>query len=226
MAACAFFEGSACGVIDMVTILGFGGIGGAAYVAEIDMTPPNAWLVTMVSTPQLVPLHPGPEMVQERFVEGFEPAIGVRVEAMVPDPPEATAGGAESCKEKLLVMVTAAETCLAGSATLCAVKVRVDAAGRNCGAVKLPFASSERRAAGQARPEILQRIAACGGPALLIAGCNCCVAPSSTPMTPGVSAMAMSLRMEIVADACLLESVALCAVMVTVAEAGRIWGAV
>src|SRR6267142_5483573 len=89
----------------MVTMLGFGGVGGAAYVAEIDMTPPNAWLVTMVSTPQLAPLHPGPEMVQERFVEGFEPAIGVRVEAMVPDPPEATAGGAESCSEKLLVTV-------------------------------------------------------------------------------------------------------------------------
>ena len=145
---------------------------------------------------------------------------------MVPDPPEATAGGAESCREKLLVMLTAAETCSPGSATLCAVRVTVDAAGRNCGAVKLPFASSEPQAAGQATPEILQRIAVFGCPALVIAAWNCCVAPSSTPMTPGVSAMAMSLRMEIVADACLLESVALCAVMVTVAEAGRIWGAV
>src|SRR5260370_19999213 len=134
--------------------------------------PPNVGLVAWVSTPQLVPLHPGPEMVQERFVEGFEPAIGVRVEAMVPDPPEATAGGAESCKEKLLVMVTAAETCLPGSATLCAVSVRVDAAGRNCGAVKLPFASSEPQAAGQARPEILQRIAAFGCPAVVIATGN------------------------------------------------------
>src|SRR5258705_4016399 len=107
----------------MVTMLGFGGIGGAAYVAEIDMTPPNACLVRMVSTPQLVPLHPGPEMVQERFVEGFDPTIGVRVEAMMPDPPEATAGGAESCREKLLVMMTAVDACLAGSARLCAVRV-------------------------------------------------------------------------------------------------------
>src|SRR5258706_126424 len=135
MAYCAFLGGSACGVIDMVTMLGFGGVTGAAYVAEIDMTPPNAWLVTMVSTPQLVPLHPGPEMVQERFVEGFEPAIGVRAEAMVPDPPEATAGGAESCKGKLLVMVTAAETCLVESAALCAVMVTVAEAGRIWGAV-------------------------------------------------------------------------------------------
>src|SRR5258708_36622341 len=108
MAACAFLDGSACGVIDMVTMLGFSGVGGAAYVAEIDMTPPRAWLVTMVSTPQLVPLHPAPEILQERFVEGFEPPIGVSVEAMVPDPPEATHGGAESCKEKLLEMRTAA----------------------------------------------------------------------------------------------------------------------
>src|SRR5258705_2823822 len=226
MAACAFLDGSACGVIEMVTMLGLGGIGGAAYVAEIDMTPPNAWLVTMVSTPQLVPLHPGPEMVQERVVEGFEPAIGVRVEAMVPDAPEATAGGAESCKEKLLVMVTAAETCLAGSAALCAVMVSVDAAGRNCGAVKLPFASSEPQAAGHATPEILQRIAAFGCPALETAAWNCCVAPRSTPMTPRVSVKSPSLRMEIVAEACLVESAALWAVMVTVADAGGILGAV
>src|SRR6266403_731304 len=226
MAACAFLDGSACGVIEMVTMLGFGGSGGAAYVAEIDMTPPNAWLVTMVSTPQLAPLHPGPEMVQERFVEGFEPAIGVRVEAMVPDPPEATADGAESCREKLLVMVTAAETCLPGSATLCAVRVTADTAGRNCGAMKLPFTSSEPHAAGQATPERLQRIAALGCPALVIAAWNCCVAPSSTPIAPGVSAMAMSLRMELVAEACLAESTTLCAVIVMVAEAGRIWGAV
>src|SRR5258705_8000591 len=115
----------------MVTMLGFGGVTAAAYVAEIAMTPPNTWLVTMVSTPQLVPLHPGPEMVQERFVEGFHPTIGVRAEAMMPDPPEATAGGAESCREKLLVIVTAVDACLAGSARLCAVRVRVDAAGRN-----------------------------------------------------------------------------------------------
>src|SRR6267142_7051456 len=211
--------------MEIVTMLGVGGVTGAVYVAEVDMAPPNTWVVTTVSTPQLVPPHPGPEIAQERFGEGFEPATGVSVDVIVPEPPEATAGGAESCREKLLVMVTAAETCLPGSATLCAVRVRVDAAGRNCGAVKLTFASSEPQAAGQAGPEILQRIAAFGCPALVIAAWNCCVAPSSTPMTPGVSAMAMSLRTDTVTEACLVESAALCAVMVTVAEAGRICGA-
>src|SRR3981189_3428453 len=210
--------------MEMGTMLGFGGGGGAAYVAEIDMTPPHAWLVTMVSTPQLVPLHPGPEMVQERFVEGFEPAIGVRVEAMVPDPPEATAGGAESCREKLLVMVTAADACLAGSATLCAVRMTADAAGRNCGAVKLPFTSSEPHAAGQATPERLQRIAALGCPALVIAAWNGCIAPSSTPMAFGVSTTEISLRMTIVAEVCLMESAALCAVVGVVVGRGRICG--
>ena len=206
--------------------MGFGGVTGAAYVAEIDMTPPNDWVVTTVSTPQLVPLHPGPEMVQERFVEGFDPTTGVRVEAMMPDPPEATAGGAESCREKLLVMVTAVDARLAGSATLCAVRVTADAAGRNCGAVKLPFTSSEPHAAGQATPERLQRIAALGCPALVIAAWNGCTAPSSTPMAFGVSTTEISLRMTIEAEACLVESAALCPVMVTVVEAGRICGAV
>src|SRR6266849_2229591 len=206
----------------MVTMLGFGGVTGAVKVAEVDITPANVWVVTTVSTPQLVPLHPGPEMVQERLVEGLEPATGVSVDSMMPEPPEAIAGGAESCREKLLVMVTAADACLAGSATLCAVRVRVDAAGRNCGAVKLPFASSEPQAAGQARPERLQRIAVFGCPALVIAAWNGCVAPSSTPDAPGVSAMAMSLRMDIVAEAFCAESATLCAVMVMVGEAGRI----
>jgi len=148
--------------------LGFGGVTGAAYVAEADMTPPNSWVVALVSTPQLAPLHPAPEMIQERFVEGFEPATGVSVDAMMTDPPAATAGGAESCREKLLVMVTTAEACLAGSAMLCAVRVTADAAGRNCGAVKLPAASSEPQEAGQASPERLQRTAAFGCPALMI----------------------------------------------------------
>ena len=122
--------------------------------------------------------------------------------------------------------VTTAEVCLAGSATLCAVMVTVDAVGRSCGAVKLPFTSSEPHAAGQARPERLQRIAMFGCPALETAAWNGCVAPSSMPMMLGVSAMVMSLRMDIVAEACLVKSAALCAVIVMVAEAGRICGAV
>jgi hypothetical protein len=59
-------------------------------------------------------------------VEGFEPASGVSVAAITPAPPQATLGGAESCSEKLLVMVTAAEACFAGSATLCAVSVTAE----------------------------------------------------------------------------------------------------
>jgi len=60
----------------------------------------------------------------------------------------------------------------------------------------------------------------------VIAAWNGCVAPSSTPLVAGVSAMAVSLRMDIVAEAFWAESATLCAVMVMVAEAGRICGAV
>jgi len=92
-------------------------------------------VVTTARTPQLVPPHPAPESVQESVVLGLEPGTGVNVAAMTPEPPEATLEGAESCSEKLLVMVTAAEVCLDGSATLCAVTVAVAGVGRICGAV-------------------------------------------------------------------------------------------
>src|SRR4029077_13847992 len=122
--ACAFFEGSACGVTVTVTVLGFGGVTGAVYVAEVDTAPPpRARVVTTTSSPQLVPLHPAPESVQDSVVLGFEPGTGVNAAAMTPEPPEATLAGAESCREKLLVMVTAAEACFDGSATLWAVTV-------------------------------------------------------------------------------------------------------
>ena len=88
-----------------------------SYVPGIHVVPPPRKYIFPGQLDD--PNSPGPGMVQERFVEGFDPTIGVRVEAMMPDPPEATAGGAESCREKLLVMVTAANACLAGSATLC-----------------------------------------------------------------------------------------------------------
>ncbi len=133
--ACAFFEGSACGVTVMVTVLGLGGVTGAMYVAEVDIAPlPEACVVT-TSTPQLVPLHPAPESVQESAGLGFEPGTGVNVAAMTLEPPEAMLEGAESCREKLLVIVTAAKACFDGSATLCAVTVTVAGARRICGAV-------------------------------------------------------------------------------------------
>jgi len=68
-------------------------------------------------------------------VLGFEPGAGVNVAAMTLEPPEAMLEGAESCREKLLVMVTAAKACFDGSAMLCAVTVTVAGAGRICGAV-------------------------------------------------------------------------------------------
>ena len=61
---------------------------------------------------------------------------------------------------------------------------------------------------------------------LLIDAWNGCVAPSSTPLAPGASETVMSLRIVIVAEACLVASATLCAVTVTVADAGRICGAV
>ena len=116
--------------------MGFGGVTGAVYVAELDIAPPpRDCVVTTASTPQLVPPQPAPDSAQESAVAGFEPAIGVSVAAITLEPPEATLVGAESCKEKLLVMVTVAEACLEGSATLCAVSVTVARAGSVCGAV-------------------------------------------------------------------------------------------
>ena len=92
-------------------------------------------MVATARTPQLVPLHPAPESVQESVELGIEPGTGVNVAAMTAEPPEAMLEGAESCREKLLVMVTAAEACLDASATLCAVTVAVAGVGRICGAV-------------------------------------------------------------------------------------------
>lgn len=90
----------------------------------------------------------------------------------------------------------------------------------------MPFASSEPHAVGHAEPEKLQRTAVSGWPLLLIAAWNICVAPSSTPVALGVSKMVMSLRIVMVAEACLVASAILCAVTMTVADVGRILGAV
>jgi len=73
---------------------------------------------------------------------------------------------------------------------------------------------------------MLQRIETSGWPLLLIDPWKRCVAPSSTPVAPGVSEIAMSLRIVIVAEACLVASATLCAVTVMVADTGRICGAV
>jgi hypothetical protein len=49
--------------------------------------------------------------------------------------PVDTLAGAESCSEKLLVTFTSTETCLDGSAALCAVSVTLAGCGRICGAL-------------------------------------------------------------------------------------------
>src|SRR5260370_27238480 len=60
---------------------------------------------------------------------------------------------------------------------------------------------------------------------LLIEARNASGAPSSTPAAPGVSRTAISLRMVTVDEACLDRSARLCAVTITVVEAGKIGGA-
>src|ERR1700687_5285541 len=211
----------------MVTGLGVGGGTGAVYAAGGDIAPPRRdCVVTTASTPQLVPLWPAPDSAQESAVAGFEPAISVSVAAITLEPPEATLVGAESCKEKLLVMVAVAEACLEGSGTLCAVSVTVAGAGSVCGAGELPFASSAPQRGGQGGAEMLQRIPGFGCPALVIAAWNGCVAPSSTPMALGVSAMAMSLVMGSVAVANLVVSLLLVAVICKGGASGRSPGAV
>jgi hypothetical protein len=110
-----------------VTVFGLGAVAGAAYVADC--------VVTTVNVPQELPLQPGPLSAQASAVLGLEPGTGVSVAIIVAVPPAGTLDGAESCKEKLLVMVTAAEICFEGSATLCAVSVALAGEGRVCGAV-------------------------------------------------------------------------------------------
>ena len=92
-------------------------------------------MVTTASVPQDAPLQPVPESVQTSWVDGFEPTTGVSVATIAPEPPEATFAGADRASEKLLVIVTAAEACLAESAMLCAVIVAFAAMGKICGAV-------------------------------------------------------------------------------------------
>ena len=131
IAACAFLEGSACGVTVIVTVLGVGAVAGAVYVADVAIEPPLAdCVVVTVKTPQEEPLQPGPLSDQVSTVLGLELGTGVSVATIVAVPLTGTFAGAESCSVKLLVMVTVAKTCFEGSATLCAVSVALAGEGK------------------------------------------------------------------------------------------------
>ena len=122
---------------------GVGAVLGAVYVAEfVVLLALASCVVTVDSVPHDEPLQPAPVSVQDRFSLGFEPGTGVSVATMVAAPLVGTLAGAEMVKEKWLVTVMDAEACLDGSATLCAVSVTLDGAGRICGAVKFPLAST------------------------------------------------------------------------------------
>jgi hypothetical protein len=141
---------------------------GAVYVAEFEkLLPPWDCVVITVSVPQELPLQPGPLSAQDSDVLGFEPGTGIIVATIVADAPAGTLAGAESCKEKLLVMATAADICFEGSATLCAVSVALAGEGRICGAVYLPLVSTAPHPPAHAGPERLQRIAVSGCPLLV-----------------------------------------------------------
>lgn len=83
--------------------------------------------------------------------------------------PAGTLDGAESCSAKLLVMVTVAEICLEGSATLCAVSVTLEGEGRIAGAMNVPLESTVPHALGHGAPDRLQRTVVSGWPLLVMA---------------------------------------------------------
>jgi hypothetical protein len=134
--ACAFFEGSACGVTVTITVFGVGAVWGAVNDAGSAMgVPPANCVVTTLNIPQEFPLQPGPLSAQISTALGLEPGTGVKVATIVAVPLGGTLEGADNCNEKLLVMATAVETCFDGSATLCAVSVALAGEGRILGAV-------------------------------------------------------------------------------------------
>ena len=117
-------------------MFGVGADDGAIYVAEsVPAPPPPDCAVTTFSDPQDAPLHPMPDKDHASVSLGFEPGTGVSVATIPAEAPTGTLAGAESCSVKLLVMVSAAEARLEGSATLCAVSVAVAGDGKICGAV-------------------------------------------------------------------------------------------
>jgi hypothetical protein len=92
-------------------------------------------VVTTFSTPQLAPVQPGPDKDHDNAVFGLEPATGVSIAVMTAVPEAGTLAGAKICSRKLLAIVTAAEACFDGSATLCAISVTVAGVGKIRGAV-------------------------------------------------------------------------------------------
>ena len=151
-----------------MTVFGLGGVPGAVYVAESEREfPPTVCVVTTVKVPQELPLQPGPLNAQANEAPGFEPGTRVSVATIVAVAPAGTLEGAESCREKLLVMATAAEICFEGSATLCAVSIALAGEGRVCGAVYFPLTSTVPHPLAQPGPERLQRIAVSGWPLLV-----------------------------------------------------------
>jgi hypothetical protein len=151
-----------------VTEFGVGAVAGAVYVAEFDkLLPPADCVVMTVNVPHELPLQPGPLSAQDSDVLGFDPGTGVIVATIVAVPPAATLDGVESRNEKVLAMATAAEICLEGSATLCAVSVALAGEGRICGAVYFPLASTAPHPLAHAGPERLHRIEVSGCPLLV-----------------------------------------------------------
>jgi len=182
----------------MVTVLGVGADDGATYVAESATAPAPPLLdcaVTTISDPQAAPLHPMPDNDHAITSLGLEPGTGVNVATIPAEDPTATLGGAESWSVKLLVMVSAAEALLDGSAMLCAVSVAVAGDGKICGAVKLPFASIVPQPEAHVVPERIQRTVPSACPLLVIRARKLCVAPSSTTAAAVLSAISRSLVM-------------------------------
>lgn len=165
--ACTFLEGSACGVAVRVTLFGLGAAAGAVYCAEtVETFPFCVCVVVPLIVPHETPLHPVPLSIHAIAVLGFEPGMAVNVATIAVVAPTDTLEGAESCNEKLLVMVNAAETCFEGSATLCAVNVTLAGERRICGAVYVPVASTLPQPFGHAAPDKLHRVAESGCPLL------------------------------------------------------------
>src|SRR6266568_1256011 len=168
MVARAFFEGSAWGVTVSVTAFGLGAVMGAVYVTEFatEFAPADC-VVTTLNTPQACPLQPAPLSDQASTALGLELGAGVSVATIVALAPAGTPEGAASCRAKLLVMLTGAETCFEGSATLCAVRVTLAGDGRIPGAVNVPLESTVPHAFGHAGPLRLQRTVVSGCPLLV-----------------------------------------------------------
>jgi hypothetical protein len=145
---------------------------------------------------------------------------------MIPaEVPTGTIAGAESDSVKLLMMVSAAEARLEGSATLSAVSVAVAVAGSICGAVKLPLASTAPHPLGHAAPERVQVTPPLGFPLLLTRARKACFAPSSTRAAVTLSATCKSLAIATCDEPDFVASALLVAAICTAGDAGNSVGA-